>query len=307
MEVPVDALSLVRRGLEHQLRGDAAGQAREAVEEALRLDALPVEPVEVGRHPAVLDVRSMIGLLHETLGPVTELDRALGYEANVGGTSWITDPLAMMGHEAVASRAVTIAGDRTQPGGAATQKWDDEGVPTSAFPLVKEGIIHDFQTTREGATWLASRYVDRGQPVASHGCATSGTAADPVLSMPPNLTLEPGRERAGFDDLVKDMRDGVAIFGSAFMMDHQRSSGTMSALFVRVKKGKQVARLGGAGGLFRTADLWKSITALGGAASGLSRARGSVKGEFGMGSIATVSAVPAAVREMTVIELERRA
>ena len=44
----------------------------------------------------------MASLVEQTFGVATQLDRALGYEANAGGTSYIDDPLGMVGHLQVA-------------------------------------------------------------------------------------------------------------------------------------------------------------------------------------------------------------
>src|SRR5690606_40839747 len=55
---------------------------------------------------------------------------------------------------------LSVRANRTERGGAGTVRWDDEGVETGHFALVEAGILRDFQTTRESATWLADRYVE---------------------------------------------------------------------------------------------------------------------------------------------------
>ncbi|HEU4642620.1 MAG TPA: metallopeptidase TldD-related protein, partial [Gemmatimonadaceae bacterium] len=112
---------------------------------------LPEKPVEVGRYAAVFDAGAMASLLAQTLGYATELDRALGYEANAGGTSYLNDPLAMLGSYKAGAPLLTVTANRSQPGALATVRWDDEGVVPESFDLVRDGVLTDFQTTRESA------------------------------------------------------------------------------------------------------------------------------------------------------------
>src|SRR5690606_18852292 len=150
----------------------------------------------------VLDAPSMVALLDRTLGRATELDRALGYEANAGGTSYLNDPFGMLGSYEAGAPLLTVTGNRSEPGGLATVQWDDEGVRPDTFPLVENGVLTDFQTTRESAGWLEDYYARTGRPFRSHGCANAPAAVDPPLQHTPNLVLTPGREELDFDDLV---------------------------------------------------------------------------------------------------------
>jgi TldD protein len=303
----VARLAPAGRGLEHIVDAPLEDDARAIVEEAERDARLPAKPVEVGRYATAFDAATMIALLDQTLGPATELDRALGYEANAGGTSYITDPLAMVGSYQAAAPAVTVMADRSAPGGCATTKWDDEGVEPDAFPIVKDGTLVDFQTTRESAAWLAGYYATRGAPTQSHGCAVAATAEDPVLAQTPNLSLAPGAGDASFDDLVREVRDGIAVRRAALMMDFRASSGMGLGTMYQIKGGKPVARIGGAAFLFRSTELWKSVIALGGAASAEARGRLQAKGEPVQRSYHTVRAVPAIVKDLTVVDWTRRA
>src|SRR5690606_31659789 len=70
---------------------------RRLVEELKEDAALPTMPVEVGRYDTVVDPLMMATLVDATLGRATQLDRALGYEANANGTSYLNDPVAMLG------------------------------------------------------------------------------------------------------------------------------------------------------------------------------------------------------------------
>src|SRR5581483_4998956 len=141
-------------------------EVRRQFEETKEDYSLPIKPVNVGRYDTAFDAMTMTHLLDQTIGRATELDRALGFEANAGGTSSLSDPRGMLGHYQVGASLLTVTGNRSDPGGASTVKWDDERVEPDAMTLVKDGVLSDFQTLRETAGWLNAR---------SHGCAYAPT------------------------------------------------------------------------------------------------------------------------------------
>ena len=104
---------------------------------------LPVKPVEVGRYDTIFDAASIQNIAAQSLGQATQLDRALGFEANESGTSYLNDPTRMVGTYAAGSQLLTFTGSRSVPGGAATVRWDDEGVPPDECTLVKDGVLQD--------------------------------------------------------------------------------------------------------------------------------------------------------------------
>ncbi|MBX6331020.1 MAG: twin-arginine translocation signal domain-containing protein [Gemmatimonadaceae bacterium] len=293
----------IPRVREHSLY-DEIDRHLEVAEEELRL---PVKPVDVGRYDAVLDAVSMARLVDETLGRATELDRALGYEANAGGTSYITDPLAMIGSYQAGALRLTLTADRSEPGGAATVKWDDEGVAPDTFQIVTDGVLTDFQTTRESAGWMKDYYTKHGIPVRSHGCAAAPSAVYAPLQHNPNLTLAPGHEAQDFDALVKGMSRGIAIKGAGLDMDFQHSSGLGTGGVYEVRNGKRVAQIASAGFLFRATELWKALQAVGGEASLRRYGMAAAKGEPAQRCYHSVTAAPAIVKELTLIDPQRKA
>lgn len=280
---------------------------RQRVEETRELMLMPVKPVEVGRYDTVFDAGSMVQLLDQTLGRATELDRALGYEANAGGTSYLNDPLGMLGTYEAGAPLLTVTGNRSDPGAVASVQWDDEGVRPDDFPLVKDGILTDFQTTRESAGWLADYYARSGRPLRSHGCANAPAAVDAPLQHTPNLVLAPGRETLDFDALVAGMGEGIAVKRVGLDMDYQNSSGLGTGEVFEVKRGKRVARIASAGFLFRATELWKGLLTLGGPASVRRYGVSVPKGEPAQRCLHSVSAPPAVVKQLTVIDPLRKA
>ena len=84
--------------------------------------------------------------IHESIGHATELDRALGYEANYAGTSFATyDKLNTLQY---GSPVMNVTGDRTVEHGLATIGYDDEGVQTQSWDIVRDGVLVGYQLDR---------------------------------------------------------------------------------------------------------------------------------------------------------------
>jgi len=287
----------------HSLRDEILLRLEEAKQDAM----LPVKALDVGRFDAVLDDSSMAGLLDGTIGHATELDRAMGFEANAGGTSYINDPIGMLGTYQAGAPLLSVSANRSEAGGAATTKWDDEGVAPDDFPLVKDGMLVDFQTTRESASWLSDAYARHHAPVRSHGCASAPSGVDAPMQHVPNLALAPGREASDFDGLVSGMTDGIAIKRASLDMDFQNGSGLGLGSVFEVKKGKRVARYPSAGFLFRSTELWKSLLSISNAAQLRRIGFDAQKGEPPQTCYHSVTAAPAVVKQLTLIDPLRKA
>jgi TldD protein len=303
----VDGLSPAGVGWELFRDQPLREKVRRMITELEEILALPVKPVEVGRYDTVFDAGSVASLVDQTLGRATELDRALGYEANAGGTSYINDPLAMLGGYQAGAALLTVAANRVEPGGCATVRWDDEGVVPDEFTLVKDGVLTDFQTTRESAGWLKSWYAQRGRPFRSHGCANADSGSNAPLQHSPNLAMTPGREAVDFDELMAGLSNGIAIQGAQLDMDFQNLNGLGQGQTFEVKRGKRVAQIAGAGILFRAPELWKGLAALGGAASARRYGTVAYKGEPVQGTYHSVTAPPAVFKQLTLIDPQRKA
>jgi TldD protein len=122
-------------------------------EEALEHLAAP--PVTPGKKDLVLLSSNLWLTIHESIGHSTELDRALGYEANFAGTSFMTTE--KLGKYHVGSELMNIFGDRTNEGGLATVKYDDDGVLTTKFPIIEKGVFKHYQTIRDQAHLIGKR------------------------------------------------------------------------------------------------------------------------------------------------------
>jgi TldD protein len=99
---------------------DATRVAEEAVQ---KLNSPSVEP---GKKDLILDATNLWLTIHESVGHPTELDRALGYEANFAGTSFATPD--KLGKLRIGAPILTFYADKTTAGALATCGYDDDGV-----------------------------------------------------------------------------------------------------------------------------------------------------------------------------------
>jgi TldD protein len=268
------------------------------------------KPVDVGRYDIVFDAQTAANILDGSIGAATELDRAMGYLANSVGTSYLNDPLAMLGTQVVGSPMLTVTANRTMPRGAATVRWDDEGVAPAEATLMRGGVLHDYQTTRESATWLAPYYQRAGLPIRSSGCAGVYDASAPLGQCPPNLVMAPGSSAVTMDDMIKTVKQGLAVFGGSGMTDQQQLNGTGRGDHDRVFEivnGKLGAAIEGAEYVYRSPEFWRNLVAVGGAQSveaiGITRSREERDAEAAY----TIAAVPITVRDVVVTDAMRKA
>jgi TldD protein len=280
---------------------------QKAVDEAIETIMLPVKPVDVGRYDVAIDAMGVGDLVSKTIGVASELDRALGYEANAGGTSYLNDPFEMLGTYKIGAPLLNVSANRTTPECVATVRWDDEGVATEPFTLVKDGILSDYQTMREGASWIRDCYTKTGAPIRSHACAYAPTAVDVPLAHTANLEMKPGDAPLDFNALVSSMSKGVAFKAMSSTVDFNQLNGLGVGTAFEVKGGKRVATFYGGGVLFRAPELWKNLVTLGGSESARRYGRATEKGEPRQVSYHSTTTVPAIFKDMTVIDYLRKA
>lgn len=244
----------------------AIGVAEEALQ---KLHAAPVEP---GTRHVILAPSNLYLTIHESIGHPTELDRAMGLEANFAGTSFLK--VSDTGKLQYANERVDVFADRTQPGGLATTGFDDEGVPTSRWPLIANGKFVGWQTTREQAAWI-------GQG-ASHGCSYGHGYDGVQFQRMPNVSLQPGPEGYTTEDLINATDDGVFITGrGSWSIDQQRHNFQFGGqMFWKIKRGRLVAPLRDVAYQADTLSFWRSCDMLGGASTyRLGGSMGDGKGE----------------------------
>ncbi len=277
-----------------------------ALEQLARGARTPIVVLDVGRYETVLDARSVATLLSETIGPATEVDRAMGYEANAGGTSYLNEPQSMLGSAAVAAKVVSVSANRSEHAGLATVQWDDEGVTPQTTQLITDGLLTNFQSNREGSGWLSKQY--SGRDITSSGCAYAPVGVQSPMAHSANLQLHPGTEANDFDSMVKSVKRGIACTGlGGVSVDFQKLNGMAIAGFYEIRNGKIIARIANSAFMFRTPELWKGIRAIGDSSTTRSYGSSATKGEPPQKSEHTVTAVPALHEALSYIDPSRKA
>ena len=296
------------RGWEYVLKSDLVGNAEKWGEDAAA--KLKAKPVEIGRYDLVLHPSNLWLTIHESIGHPTELDRAMGYEANYAGTSFLAPPDKMLGKFRYGPDFMNIQGDRIQEGGLSTIGYDDDGVKPETFHIVKNGMFNDYQTTREQAKWLEWWYKQQGKPTRSHGCSHSQGWGDVAFQRMPNVSLLPGDKDLGWDDLIASTDNGIAIIGDgSFSIDQQRFNAQFGGqVFYEIKNGKIAGMLKDVAYQMRTPDFWNAMTMIGGQKSyELGGAYFDGKGQPGQVNAVSHGSVPAKFKQINVINTGRKA
>jgi TldD protein len=229
--------------------------ARRVAEEVLEHVAAP--PVTAGRKDLVLMPNHLGLTIHESIGHPTELDRALGYEANYAGTSFIAPPEKVMGKLRIGSELLNFVGDRISPGTMAACGWDDDGVKTGRWYIIKGGIFQTYQTIRDQAHLIREK--------ESRGCCQADSFDSVPFQRMPNVLLEPGSKQMSVEDLIAGVDDGVLIDGrGSYSIDQQRYNFQFGGdAFWEIKNGKKGRMLSNVGYQSRTTDFWRACDALG--------------------------------------------
>ncbi|MCE9602140.1 MAG: TldD/PmbA family protein [Gemmatimonadetes bacterium] len=256
------------RGWEYVLENDIVTNATVWAEQAR--EKLTARPVDVGRWDLILHPSQLFLTIHESIAHPTELDRAMGYEANYAGTSFIAPPTDVLGKLRLGPDILTMRGDRSQPAGLATIGFDDDGVKPEEFDIIRNGIFWDYQTTREQAEWLRPWYEKNDVPVRSHGCAYAQSWSDVAFQRMPNVSIVPDQKvDRSLNDIVAATDKGIVMIGrSSYSIDQQRYNAQFGAqVCYEVKSGKIVGQLRDVAYVMRTPDFWNSVDLLGGKSS----------------------------------------
>ncbi|ANH60367.1 MULTISPECIES: TldD/PmbA family protein [Dokdonia] len=221
----------------------AAKQAREM---------LTAKSVDAGKYDLVLEPNHLGLTIHESVGHPTELDRVLGYEANYAGTSFATIDKWKSKNFKYGSDLVNIVADKTQVGSLGAVGWDDEGVKTKKWDIIRNGVLVNYQAIRDQV-----KMIDQNE---SHGCCYAQSWNDVQFQRMPNISLEPGKEPYSINDMIKDVEKGIYIAGrGSYSIDQQRYNfqfgGTM---YYEIKDGKIAGMLNDVAYQSNTQEFWNS-------------------------------------------------
>ncbi|NOT09362.1 MAG: TldD/PmbA family protein [Gemmatimonadales bacterium] len=224
----------------------AAAQAKE------KLTARSVEP---GKWDLVLDPTHLFLTIHESVGHPLELDRVLGYEANYAGTSFATLDKWKSKSFNFGNKQVNFVADRTQPNSLGEIGWDDEGVKSREWDLVKDGILVNYQAIRDQVHILGEK--------ESHGCCYADSWDSVQFQRMPNVSLRPGPAPMTQAEMIAGVDKGILIHGrGSYSIDQQRYNFQFGGqLFYEIKGGKVVGQLNDVAYQSNTQEFWNSVAA----------------------------------------------
>jgi TldD protein len=212
--------------------------------------------VTPGKYDLLIHPSNLWLTIHESIGHATELDRAIGYEANYAGTSFATpDKLNKLQY---GSQLMNVTGDRETEHGLSTVGWDDEGVAAQRWDIIKDGKLVGYQLDRR----IAAR-VGRDR---SNGCAYADSPAHIPIQRMPNVSLQPQANGPTIDEMISSVEDGIYILGDrSWSIDMQRYNFQFTGQqFHRIKDGKLAGQLKDVAYQATTTDFWNSMKQVGG-------------------------------------------
>ncbi len=215
---------------------------------------ITAKSVEAGKYDLVLDPSHLWLTIHESSGHPTELDRVLGYEANFAGTSFLTLDKWQSKNFKYGSELVNIVGDKTQPGSLGAVGYDDEGVGTKKWDIIKEGVLVNYQAIRDQAHIVGLN--------ESQGCCYADNWSSVQFQRMPNVSLLPGKQKKSIDDLIKNVEKGIYIIGDgSFSIDQQRYNFQFGGqLYYEIKEGKIAGMLKDVAYQANTQEFWNACS-----------------------------------------------
>ncbi len=228
-----------------------AAAAAEQVKGMLSANANSVKP---GKYTMVLEPNHLGLTIHESVGHPLELDRVLGYEANYAGTSFATLDKWETKKFQYGSDIVNLVADKTQKGSLGCVGYDDEGVKTKKWDLVRDGILVNYQAIRDQVKIVGDK--------ESHGCCYADSWSSVQFQRMPNVSLEPGKEKYSVNDMISDVEKGIYIAGrGSFSIDQQRYNFQFGGTaFFEIKNGKIVGPLNDVAYQSNTQEFWNSCS-----------------------------------------------
>jgi TldD protein len=233
---------------------DVIEDARAAGRDARR--KITAKSVTPGKYDLVLSPEHLWLTIHESVGHPTELDRVLGYEANYAGTSFATLDKWQSKSFKYGSPNVNIVADKTTPGSLGCVGFDDEGVRGKRWDIIRDGILVNYQATRDQAHIIGEK--------ESQGCSYADSWSSVQFQRMPNVSLEAGKKKMTPDEMVKDVKKGIYIVGDgSFSIDQQRYNFQFGGqLFYEINNGKIGAMLEDVAYQSNTQEFWNACSAV---------------------------------------------
>ncbi|WP_259470788.1 TldD/PmbA family protein [Streptomyces sp. 1114.5] len=246
----------VGRGYEYLTGTEWDWDAELAELPVLLAEKMKAPSVRAGRYDLVIDPSNLWLTIHESIGHATELDRALGYEAAYAGTSFAT--FDRLGSLRYGSELMHVTGDRTAEHGLSTIGYDDEGVATQSWDLIRDGVLVGYQLDRGMAKLKGFE--------RSNGCAFADSPAHVPVQRMANVSLQPAADGPDTEGLFAGVENGLYIVGDrSWSIDMQRYNFQFTGQRAyAIKNGELAGQVKDFAYQATTTDFWGSMAAVGG-------------------------------------------
>jgi TldD protein len=157
---------------------------------------------------------------------------------------------------------MNITGDRTAPHGLATIGYDDEGVRTRRWDIVRGGMLVGYQLDRRMAAQNAAA-LGGGR---SNGCAFADSPGHMPIQRMANVSLAPAPGGPSTEALIDGVDRGIYVVGDkSWSIDMQRYNFQFTGQrFYEIRKGRIVGQLRDVAYQATTTEFWGALEAVGG-------------------------------------------
>ena len=154
-----------------------------------------------------------------------------------------------------------VTGDRTVEHGLATIGYDDEGVATQSWDIVRDGVLVGYQLDRPMGALHPELNGGR-----SNGCAYADSPGHIPIQRMANVSLQPGTDGPTTEDLIGRVEQGLYVVGDkSWSIDMQRFNFQFTGQrFYRIEDGRLAGQVRDVAYQATTTDFWGSMEAVGG-------------------------------------------
>jgi TldD protein len=151
---------------------------------------------------------------------------------------------------------VNFVADKTQPGSLGAVGYDDEGVQTKEWDIIRNGILVNYQATRDQAHILGLK--------ESQGCSYADNWDSIQFQRMPNVSLQAGQEKMNAMDMIRNVEKGIYMLGrSSYSIDQQRYNFQFGAqLCYEIRDGQITGMLKDVAYQSNTQEFWNSVAAI---------------------------------------------
>lgn len=230
----------------------------------LLAEKLKAPSVDAGSYDLVIHPSNLWLTIHESIGHATELDRALGYEANYAGTSFAT--IDQLNRLQYGSPVMNVTGDRTVEHGLSTIGYDDEGVQTQTWDIVRDGVLVGYQLDRQMGRMHPGLNPTTDGAGRSNGCAYADSPGHIPIQRMANVSLQPAPDGPSTEELIGRVERGLYVVGDkSWSIDMQRFNFQFTGQrFYTITDGQLVGQVRDVAYQATTTDFWGSMEAVGG-------------------------------------------